>query len=94
MILERRAVDARAVGGELLLRRRAGRLRGLDRIARVLQLLARDRSGGAEALAAREVLCAAARSVCRSCTARLRAAPLVANRLRTSRTVFASCASA
>src|SRR2546430_14500906 len=55
MILEGRAVDAGAVGGELLLGREERRLRGLHRIDRVLQLLARDRARGAETLAPCEI---------------------------------------
>ena len=55
MIGERRAIHAGAVGGELLLGGEQARLRSLDRIDRVLQFLARDRAGGSEALAAREI---------------------------------------
>ncbi len=53
MVRDRRAIDARLIGRELLLRRDQRRLGARERVARMLQLFAGDRTGAREALAAR-----------------------------------------
>src|SRR5207249_4409231 len=56
MIFNRRPVDARAIGGELLLRSDQRGFGAVERIARVLQLLVGDSMGACEPLPTRQVV--------------------------------------